>query len=103
MHKIALIIKREYLTRVRKRTFIISTLLFPILYLLLIFGAGYIASKSQQNLHVAVIDSSGYFNESLLDHANSLDASSTLKLATKDADSIMSNYKAAGFDGYIVI
>ena len=33
MHKIILIIKREYLTRVRKRTFIIGTILFPVLYL----------------------------------------------------------------------
>ena len=46
MHKIWLIIKREYLTRVRKKTFIISTLLFPILWIALIFGMGYIAKES---------------------------------------------------------
>jgi ABC-2 type transport system permease protein len=56
MNKILLIIKREYLTRVRKRTFIIGTILFPVLYLLLIFGTGYIADKSRQDLKVAVID-----------------------------------------------
>ena len=56
MHKIWLIIKREYLTRVRKKTFIIATLLFPLLYIGLIFGTGYIASQSTQNLKVAIID-----------------------------------------------
>ena len=63
MNKIWLIIKREYLTRVRKKTFIISTLLFPLLYLGLIFGMGFIADKSKQNLKVAVIDKSGYFTD----------------------------------------
>ena len=51
MHKIGLIIKREYLTRVRKRTFIISTLLFPILYMGLIFGTGYLAGASAKNAY----------------------------------------------------
>ena len=50
MNKILLIIKREYLTRVRKRTFIISTILFPVLYLGLIFGTGYIAAKTGTQL-----------------------------------------------------
>ena len=66
MNKIFIIIRREYLTRVRKKTFIISTLLFPLLYLALIFGMGFIAEKSKQSLHVALIDSSGYFTAALL-------------------------------------
>ena len=47
MNKILLIIQREYLTRVRKKTFIISTILFPLLYLGLIFGIGYLGDKSK--------------------------------------------------------
>src|SRR5204863_7290345 len=62
MSKTTLIIKREYLTRVRKRTFIISTILFPLLYLGLIFGSSYIAANSGTHLNVAVIDSSGFFD-----------------------------------------
>ncbi len=103
MRKIRLIIKREYLTRVRKRTFIISTLLFPLLYMLLIFGTGYIAEKSRQNLHVAIIDSSGYFNEAILAKQNSLDNNSTLTLVKNNADKIIADHKAAGYDGYIII
>ncbi|HYM92875.1 MAG TPA: ABC transporter permease [Chitinophagaceae bacterium] len=101
MHKILLIIKREYLTRVRKRTFIIGTLLFPVLYMLLIFGTGYIAAKTRENLKVAIIDSSGYFTDALLAKQNAIDKSSTLTLVKNPTADF--NYEAEGFDAYIVI
>ncbi|MBK7559942.1 MAG: ABC transporter permease [Chitinophagaceae bacterium] len=103
MHKIWLIIKREYLTRVRKKTFIISTLLFPLLYLLLIFGMGYIAKESVQNLKVAVIDSSGFFSADRLNRLNEADKSSTLTLITQHPEKVIADHKQEGFDGYIVI
>ncbi|MBI5856087.1 MAG: ABC transporter permease [Sphingobacteriales bacterium] len=103
MRKIWLIIKREYLTRVRKKTFIISTLLFPILYIALIFGMGYIAEKTRENLNVAVIDKSGYFSESLLAKQNGIDKSSHLTLVKENADSVKKDYKKSGYDGYIEI
>lgn len=103
MHKIWLIIKREYLTRVRKKTFIISTLLFPILWIALIFGMGYIAKESQQNLKIAVIDNSGYFSEERLNKQNAIDNSSTLITETKNTEKIIADYRANGYDGYIVI
>jgi len=104
MHKTWLIIKREYLTRVRKRMFIITTLLFPLMYLGLIFGTGYISDKSKQNLRVAVIDSSGYFSPELVQKQNSLDNSCTLILVNRNnAPGIIADYKKEGYDGYIVI
>jgi len=103
MKKIWLIIKREYLTRVRKKTFIISTLLFPILYLGLIFGMGYIADQSKQNLRVAVIDYSGYFTEKNIAYQNSIDKNSTLVLVKDSATKIIADYAEAGYDGYILI
>jgi ABC-2 type transport system permease protein len=102
MHKILLIIKREYLTRVRKKTFIIATLLFPLLYLGLIFGTGYLAEKTRANLHVAVIDSSGYFTKALLDKHNALDPSSTLTLATTKPGQKEFNFDTAGYDAYLI-
>ncbi len=103
MNKIWIIIKREYLTRVRKKTFIISTLLFPLLYMALIFGMGFIAEKSKQNLHVAIIDSSGYFTEENISKQNVADNSSLLTLVKGNADKVIADYKTAGYDGYIVI
>lgn len=103
MKKILLIIKREYLTRVRKRTFIISTLLFPLLYMLLIFGTSYIAAKSRQNLRIAVIDSSGYFTDSVLQKQNAIDPSSQLVATGRGGDSIVKALQNTNFDAYVII
>ena len=103
MNKTWLVIKREYLTRVKKRTFIISTILFPLLYLALIFGTSYIAAKSSKNLRVAVIDSSGYFNKAVIHESNLQDSSSRLEYITGNPDSVIKNYNDMGYDGYIVI
>jgi ABC-2 type transport system permease protein len=103
MTKIWLIIKREYLTRVRKKTFIISTLLFPLLYILLIFGMGFIAEKSKQNLKVAVIDSSGFFTDTRLQKENNIDHNSTLVLVSDNPEKIIADHQAEGYDGYIII
>lgn len=103
MNKIWLIIKREYLTRVRKKTFIISTLLFPLLYLGLIFGMGFIAEKSKQNLRVALIDKSGYFTNENIDSKNKIDNNSTLVLIKDSTEKVIADFKALGYDGYIEI
>jgi ABC-2 type transport system permease protein len=103
MNKTWLVIQREYLTRVRKRTFILATILFPLLYLALIFGTGYIAAKSARDLRVAVIDSSGYFDKAVIAEANSKDSSSYLEYITTNTDSIKKNYVAMGYDGYIIL
>jgi ABC-2 type transport system permease protein len=103
MSKTFLIIQREYLTRVRKRSFIISTILFPLLYLGLIFGTSYIAAKSSRNLRVALIDSSGVFNKALVSQVNQQDSSAYLEYVTGNPDSLMKNYSSLGYDGYIVV
>jgi ABC-2 type transport system permease protein len=103
MNKILLIIKREYLTKVRKKTFIISTLLFPLLYLGLIFGIGYLGEKSKKNLTVAVVDSSGYFDAGRIARANTKDSSSILVLTNMKVDSLKENLGSTGFDAFVVI
>ena len=103
MNKILLILKREYLTRVRKKTFIISTILFPLLYLGVIFGLGYIGEKTKSNLHVAVIDSSGYFDRGMFERSNQADSSTRLTLVDMSREAIAQEYKKAGYDGFMVI
>lgn len=103
MKKIFLIIKREYLTRVRKKTFIISTILFPLLYLGLIFGMAYLGEKGKAQLKVAVVDMSGYFDRGKLERENLKDSSSILTLVDLAPDSLNSSFKQMGYDGYIII
>ena len=100
MNKILLILTREYLTRVKKRTFLLTTILFPVLYMALIFGTTYLGS-SKQKLNIALLDQSGYFTDSALYRLNAMD-SSTLFTPVTDT-SIQSRYKEAGYDGYIII
>jgi ABC-2 type transport system permease protein len=64
---------------------------------------GYIAKESVQNLKVAVIDSSGYFTESMIAKENNADKSSSLTLIKNNPEKIIADYKTAGYDGYIVI
>ena len=60
-NKIWTIIKREYLTRVRNKTFILSTFLTPILFATVIGIIVFITIKNSDKEMVAVIDSTGIF------------------------------------------
>ena len=48
MRKIWLIIKREYLVRVRKKTFIVMTIIAPLLMAALIIVPTYLANETQE-------------------------------------------------------
>jgi len=63
MNKIWLIIKREYLTRVRNRTFILSTFLTPLFFAALIGIIVFITIKNTDKEKVAIIDTSGVFKK----------------------------------------
>lgn len=103
MNKTFLIIQREFLTRVRKKTFIISTLLFPLLYLGLIFGTSYIGAKSSTILKIAVVDSSGKFTSAKITEANEAAKSNVLTLVKDDPKKLSENFETQGYDGYVVI
>ncbi len=103
MKKIFLIIQREFLTRVRKRSFIITTLLFPLLYIALIFGTAFIGEKGQTKLKIAVLDSSGKFTKARIDSANAIDKLSTLVLVNESPASLEKDFEQKGYDGFVVI
>lgn len=54
MHKILLVIQREYLVRVRQKSFIVMTILAPLLMAALIIAPVYLANQSQQERFIAV-------------------------------------------------
>ena len=66
MNKTGLIIKREYLTRVRKRSFLIMTFLGPILMAALYIIPIMLAlHSSNEHMRIAVVDESHWFEERL--------------------------------------
>jgi len=67
MNKTMLIIRREYLSRVRKKTFILSTILTPLLFVALIGGVTFITVKNIRNEKIAVVDPQGILKSNLED------------------------------------
>lgn len=61
MHKIGLIISREYLTRVRKKSFIVMTIIGPLLFAALIIVPTWLASQDGEQRVIEVLDDSGNF------------------------------------------
>ncbi|MDR0866317.1 MAG: ABC transporter permease [Candidatus Symbiothrix sp.] len=62
MSKIGIVIKREYLTRVRKKSFIILTFLMPVLFVGLIFGTLLLSKLNESEAkNIVVVDETGEY------------------------------------------
>lgn len=94
MNKVGLIIKREYLSRVRKKTFILSTILTPLLFAGVITAIIFITIKNVRTEKVAVLDPAGILKSNL---PNS-------KAATYDfrTDVDTSNFAAKGYSTLLI-
>ncbi|MBS1600976.1 MAG: ABC transporter permease [Bacteroidetes bacterium] len=95
MNKIWLIFKREYLTRVRNRTFILSTFLFPLVIVLFIAGTVFLGIKGKTNHRIAVIDANNYFKEYL--------KSDSSLAFVYGADIDTSNYEQKGCTAVLIV
>ena len=65
MNKTGLIIRREYITRVRKRSFIIMSILGPLLFALIWIIPIWLATREGDEKIIRVLDESGLFHEKL--------------------------------------
>ena len=63
MNKIWIIIQREYITRVTRRAFVVTTLLAPLGFFLLLASSFLINSYSQSRTDVAIVDEIGLFKD----------------------------------------
>ncbi|MBC7654390.1 MAG: ABC transporter permease, partial [Oligoflexus sp.] len=80
MNKVFLIIQREYLSRVKKKSFLIMTFLVPSLFIAMIFFVGYLTKKGDDSKkEFKVLDQSGIFK-------NQLSSSSTLNFTYLDGN-----------------
>ena len=96
MNKTWIIIKREYLSRVKKKTFLLSTFLFPIVLILFIAGSVFFAVQARENYTVAVPNDPGYFRQNI-----DSDSSTVRFDFRRDIDS--NNYLEKGYDGVLYI
>lgn len=65
MHKIWLIIQREYTTRVKNKRFLLVTFLMPLFVMGFIFGSAYLSSTGTEHRKIAVVDPNGFIKTSL--------------------------------------
>ncbi len=95
MNKTWLITKREYTTRVRNKTFLLSTFMLPLVIVLFIIGSVLIALQGKSRHRIAVIDANGYFKDYLKSD------SSILFDFTPGLDSV--NYEEKGYTAALII
>ena len=104
MKKIWFIIQREYITRVRKKSFIVLTLLLPVLIGLMTVSVVELASNAQEKLTIAVKDDSGLFE----DKFRGMDIGESLRFKyltnnPQSIDSLKDMYQNIDCDGILYI
>lgn len=100
MHKTWLIIQREYLSRVKKKSFIILTLLVPLIIAAFIgIQIFLVMGGNKETQHIAVIDESGMFSGKLKDGEQLF----FTFLGDKNPQTFVTQYEKAGYNGLLVI
>ena len=99
MNKLWLIIKREYLTRVRKRSFILTTLLTPLAIALFALVAGLImAYQSDKARDIMIIDQAGMLDRRIKDQQNFY-----FQFTSRPLEELRRWDRENNFDGILVI
>jgi ABC-2 type transport system permease protein len=96
MNKILIIFQKEYLTRVRNKTFIISTFLLPIVIALFLVAIVYFSIHNSEKNTIAVNDASGAF-------VNNLKSDSSQVTFVYDNDVNANNFSQKGYAGVLII
>ena len=102
MNKLWLIIKREYLTRVKKRSFILATILTPIAFGLFFIVVGFIfAYEGGSEKKVVILDEGGISKES--GFKSQSDGSLNFVKSTKPLAELKEEVLNGKYDGVLVI
>ena len=102
MNKLWLIVKREYLTRVKRRTFILATLLTPLAFALFFVVVAVIFSyEGGSKRKIAVLDKAGITAQSNFTDAE--DGSLYFAKSTKALETLKEEARQGKYDGVLVI
>jgi ABC-2 type transport system permease protein len=92
MNKILLIIQREYLTRVKKKSFIVMTILGPILMVGLVFAQFWIKMIPEETQKILVVDESQLFFSKLENTPNQIFSFSKNTLVSEQGNFYKTDY-----------
>ncbi len=97
MNKIWLITKREYVTRVKNKTFLLTTFLAPIGFLLFFLALGFVMSRGSDDLKtIYVLDEQNLLNEELSGRDNL-----EFKFSKESLDELKADYAEEEFAGIL--
>ena len=99
MNKIALVAKREFLTRVQKKTFLLTTILLPLIIFLFYAMIIYFSVNTGNTLNIAVADNANIFNGEI----DSTDEVHFSFVQNETPASLNSKLDKGIYDGYVYI
>ena len=100
LHIVNIIIKREYLTRVKKKSFLITTFLVPILFAVLCTLPSIIMLMAkEESKKIAVVDESGIVMPFLDDN----ETATFQEFPGADPEELKKNLESVGMDALLVI
>ncbi len=101
MNKISIIIKREYMTRVRKKSFIIMTILAPVLMAAIIIVPTLVMVNQEQDFKkIAVIENGSDLFKGVIKNSKTLEF---VYLENVKLDDIKNSFEQAGYYGVLNI
>ena len=99
-NKILLVLKREYLTRVRTKSFILSTLLTPLAFIVMMGIVAYVSIVDEEiEKTVGIIDETGVLYDNLIEQ----NSSRYLDVSDLSTDSVKTIVLNGDMDGYIIL
>lgn len=98
--KTLIIIKREFLTRVRKKSFILLTILVPILLVGLIMGISFVSTTTFSSKNIAIFNQNSNFEDVFISTKN---LNYTLLEEPPKEDSMIQLLQSGVYDGYLYI
>lgn len=99
MNKILLVARREFLSRVQKKTFLLTTILLPLLIFVFYALIIYFSVKSGDNLHIAVADEANILDGNI----HSKEDMNFELVKNQTAESLNTALENKKYDGYIFI
>jgi ABC-2 type transport system permease protein len=103
MSIISLIIKREFIAKVRNKSFIVMTFLSPLLFVAIAAFVGYLSSMEADTRQIAVHDASGLFVKNFTAQNRKKGDYKYLDLSTIDIKFLKDSIISDGYDGLIII
>ncbi|MFB9111000.1 ABC transporter permease [Flavobacterium gyeonganense] len=103
MSIISLIIKREFIAKVRNKSFVVMTFLSPVLFIAIAGFIGYLSSMKAETKRIAIHDETGLFAADFLKENKKGAEFRYLNLSEMDVKALKDSITKENFSGLIVI